>query len=133
MKKSLIFGGVLVLTLSLSSCGIFPSENKATEPSASETISEAKASISAEASEAPQPSTVQSPSATASRTEVVWADYPAGTKDQIDLMSTNSDCLGLQSFFGMIAATEEEVKSRTGHGNEAITKYLNEAIAIAKC
>jgi hypothetical protein len=64
---------------------------------------------------------------------VQWNDYDAGLQLNIDQMTTNQDCQGLQSFFGMIAATEESMKINSGHGNEALEKYLNEAIAISGC
>jgi hypothetical protein len=67
------------------------------------------------------------------RTDVVWADYDPGTQGEIDRMTNAGDCVGINSYFGMATATEEAVKARTGHGNEALTKYLNESLAIAQC
>ena len=98
-----------------------------------ETISEAKASIAAESSAKPSSTETTSPSPSTARTEVMWADYDPGTQGEIDRMTNAGDCVGINSYFGMATATEESVKARTGHGNEALTKYLNESLAIAKC
>lgn len=98
-----------------------------------ETISAAKASIASESSPKPTNTESASPTSPAERTEVIWADYDPGTQGEIDRMTNAGDCLGINSYFGMATATEESVKARTGHGNEALTKYLNESLAIAKC
>lgn len=98
-----------------------------------ETISAAKASIASESSPQPTKTESASPTSPAERTEVIWADYDPGTQGEIDRMTNAGDCLGINSFFGMATATEESVKARTGHGNEALTKYLNESLEIAKC
>jgi predicted small lipoprotein YifL len=130
--KKVIFSTCLIAaTLALAGCGVFPSQKQAADPNPTETISEAKASIAAESSAQPTPSQSASPST--ARTEVIWSDYDPGTQGEIDRMTNAGDCLGINSYFGMTTATEESVKARTGHGNEAITKYLNEALALAKC
>ena len=96
------------------------------------TVAGEKAAITSPTS-VPTSSSSPSPNAPSQRTEVVWSDYDPGVQTDIDLMTSNGDCLGIQSFFGMATATEEAVKSKTGHGNEALTAYLNEALALAKC
>lgn len=133
MKKVFISAGVFALAITLSGCGTFPGTESATTPSPLETISEAKASIAAESSAKPDSSDNASPSPSTARTEVIWADYDPGTQGEIDRMTNAGDCVGINSYFGMATATEESVKARTGHGNEALTKYLNESLAIAKC
>ena len=67
------------------------------------------------------------------RTEVIWADYSPGLQSEIDQMTQSGDCVGIQSFYGMATATQETMKATTGHGNEAFTAYLNEALVLAKC
>ena len=121
------------MAITLSGCGTVPGTESATTPSPLETISEAKASIAAESSSKPDSSDNPSPSPSTARTEVIWADYDPGTQSEIDRMTNAGDCLGINSYFGMATATEESVKARTGHGNEALTKYLNESLALAKC
>ena len=133
MKKVIISTGVLALAITLSGCGIFPGTENASTPNPVETISEAKASIAAEGSAKPSSTVTASPTPSTARTEVIWADYDPGTQGEIDRMTNAGDCLGINSYFGMATATEESVKARTGHGNEALTKYLNESLAIAKC
>lgn len=78
-------------------------------------------------------STPQPSSPTANRTEVKWSDYQAGLQADIDQLSVNQDCQGLQTYYGMISATEESVKAQYGHGNEALQKYLDEAVAQSGC
>ena len=133
MKKVIFSAGVIALAIGLSGCGVFPSTQQSESSSPVETISEAKASIAAESSAKPTSAQTSSPTPTAARTEVIWADYDPGTQGEIDRMTNAGDCLGINSYFGMATATEESVKARTGHGNEALTKYLNESLAIAKC
>ena len=133
MKKVIVPFGVVGLVIVLSGCGLIPGSQESTVPNPSETISEAKASISAESSAKPSTSATASPTPSNSRTEVIWADYDPGTQGEIDRMTNAGDCVGINSYFGMATATEESVKARTGHGNEALTKYLNESLAIAKC
>ncbi len=132
MKKVIISAGILALSLSLSGCGAFPGSQEAETSNPIETISEAKASIAAESSAEPK-SSDSSPSPSTLRTEVPWADYDPGTQAEIDRMTNAGDCLGINSYFGMATATEESVKARTDHGNEALTKYLNESLALAQC
>lgn len=131
MKKAIISLGVLALSLSLTGCGVFPGSMGTESPDPVEKVSEAKASIAAESSTDPLAS--QLPSESTLRTEVIWADYDPGTQGEIDRMTNAGDCLGINSYFGMATATEESVKARTGHGNEALTKYLNESLALAQC
>ena len=133
MKKVIVPFGVVGLVIVLSGCGLIPGSQESTVSNPSETISEAKASISAESSSKPSTSATASPTPSSSRTEVIWADYDPGTQGEIDRMTNVGDCVGINSYFGMATATEESVKARTGHGNEALTKYLNESLAIAKC
>ena len=131
VKKVAISSGILAISLVLTGCGAFPGTETASTPNPAETISEAKASIAAESSAKPTVSSTPTPSS--ARTEVIWADYDPGTQGEIDRMTNAGDCLGINSYFGMATATEESVKARTGHGNEALTKYLNESLALAQC
>ena len=131
MKKVIFSTGLVAVTLALAGCGVFPSQKQAADPNPVETISEAKASIAAESSAQPTPSQTASPST--ARAEVIWADYDPGTQGEIDRMTNAGDCLGINSYFGMTTATEESVKARTGHGNEALIKYLTQALQIAGC
>jgi hypothetical protein len=133
VKKVFVPLGVLTLVVGLSGCGIFPGSSESDASSPKETISEAKASISAESSTRPTTSASSSPIPSTLRTDVVWADYDPGTQGEIDRMTNAGDCVGINSYFGMATATEEAVKARTGHGNEALTKYLNESLVIAQC
>lgn len=119
------------ISIGLAGCGSFPGPDIEQNPI--ETISEAKASIAAESSAKPSQSQTSSPTPSTIRTEVIWADYDPGTQGEIDRMTNAGDCLGINSYFGMATATEESVKARTGHGNEALTKYLNESLALAQC
>jgi hypothetical protein len=131
VKKVAISSGILAISLVLTGCGAFPGAETESAPDPVETISEAKASIAAESSV--EPTSLTTPTPTSARTEVIWADYDPGTQGEIDRMTNAGDCLGINSFFGMATATEEAVKARTGHGNEALTKYLNESLALAQC
>jgi hypothetical protein len=124
---------VFALVIGLSGCGLFPGSQQSGVSSPEETISEAKASISAESTAKPTASTSSSPTPSILRTDVIWADYDPGTQGEIDRMTNAGDCVGINSYFGMATATEESVKARTGHGNEALTKYLNESLSIAQC
>ena len=133
MKKVIISAGVFALAITLSGCGLFPGTETASTPNPVETISEAKASIAAESSAKPSSTDTASPTPSTARTEVIWADYDPGTQGEIDRMTNAGDCVGINSYFGMATATEESVKARTGHANEALTKYLNESLSIAKC
>lgn len=132
MKKVIISAVTLFLSLVLSGCGTFPGSKEAETSNPVETISEAKASIGAESSAEPRLSE-SSPSPSTARTEVLWADYDAGTQAEIDRMTNAGDCLGIKSYFGMAAATEESVKARTGHGNQRLVNYLLESLDVAKC
>ena len=133
MKKVFVFAGIFSLAIGLSGCGVFPSTQQSEASIPTETLSEAKASIAAESSAKPSSSDTTSPSPSTARTEVIWADYDPGTQGEIDRMTNAGDCVGINSYFGMATATEESVKARSGHGNEALTNYLNESLAIAKC
>ena len=133
MKKVTIAAGFFALAIALSGCGVFPGTEFASTSNPAETISEAKASIAVESSAKPSSSGTSSPTPSTARTEVIWADYDPGTQGEIDRLTNSGDCLGINSFFGMTTATEESVKARTGHSNEALTKYLNESLALAKC
>lgn len=95
---------------------------------ATEPVSEAKASIGSEARN-PSPSS----SLIEKRAAVAWADYDAGTQTEIDLLTSSKDCLGIKSFLGMATATESSVRAKTSHGNELLVAYLNEALSIAGC
>ncbi|MDH6410547.1 hypothetical protein M2113_001537 [Aurantimicrobium minutum] len=137
MKKPILSLGLLALLLAISGCGMFPSSktSESPTPSAPETISEAKASIEADSSSTTPSAVNATPSQapTSSRTKVIWEDYDSGLRIEIDRMTSASDCLGINSYFGMATATEESVKARTGHGNDALTSYLNESLALANC
>ena len=133
MKNIVVIAGIIALDIGLSGCGVLPSTQQSEVSTPAKTESEAKSSIATESSKKPSATQTSSPTPPASRTEVVWADYDPGTQSEIDRMTATGDCLGINSFFGMATATEEKVKARTGHGNEALTKYLYEALEIAKC
>ena len=124
--KNILLASCIVISLAACSSGH-------SSVQVEETISEAKASIAAESSAKPSSSGSSSPTPSTARTEVIWADYDPGTQGEIDRMTNAGDCVGITSFFGMATATEESVKARTGHGNEALTKYLNESLALAQC
>lgn len=131
MRKT-VFVAVAIFGLVLSGCAVEESipETTTSVPATSttdESISDAKKEIEAQSSQSPQPTSVSS------RTEVIWADYDPGLQNVIDQQTAAKDCVGIESFFGMTTATEESVKVRTGHGNEALEAYLNESLAIAGC
>ena len=133
MKKVFVSAGILALAIGLSACVMFPGTQQEDRSNPVETLSEAKASIAAESSATPSPSNFTSPSPSTTRTEVIWADYDPGTQGEIDRMTTAGDCVSINSYFGMATATEDSVKLRTGHGNEALVQYLTQASQIAGC
>ena len=133
MKKVMVSFGIVALLIVLSGCGVMPSTQHSETPTPVETISDAKASIASMSSAKPSATGTSSPTPSTARTEVIWADYDPGTQSEIDRMTNAGDCVGITSFFGMATATEDSVKARTGHGNEALTKYLNESLVIANC
>ena len=129
-KNVLIVVGICALVL--SGCAAEESLPELTQtfsatPTPEESISDAKKEIEGQSSQSPKPTPV------ASRTEVIWADYDPGLQAEIDQLTAAKDCVGIESFFGMTTATEESVRARTGHGNEALEAYLNESLAIAGC
>lgn len=63
----------------------------------------------------------------------MWADYDAGIKSDIDRATDARDCQGIESFYGMATATEDSVMARSGHGNQALVTYLDEAVILANC
>jgi hypothetical protein len=129
VKRFLVATGVVACIVVLSACTSLPSAIETPAAIEIDATSEAKASIAEESSAGP----TSSPIPSIIRTEVMWADYDPGTQAEIDQMTNAGDCVGINSYFGMATATEESVKARTGHGNEALTKYLNESLALAQC
>lgn len=121
--------GAISCLLALTGCAEAPVVSATPTIVKAEPTSEAKASIAAEKTNTPS----STPVPINSRTEVIWGDYDPGTQNEIDRMTTAGDCVGINSFFGMATATEDSVKARTGHGNEALVKYLNESLALAQC
>ena len=99
-------------------------------PMVTESVSEAKKSISKDVK--PSETLTPNPSSTY-RTEVMWSDYEPGTQAQIDLFTKSKDCRGLQTYFGMATATEASVKAKSGHGAEALMKYITESLTLAGC
>ena len=124
-------GSALVI-VALSGCGAMPG-------STTQTASDPAKTVQAEQAEIIKPTLIPSPTGSGVvpnptvRTQVQWADYDSGLQDEIDNLTTSNDCQGIQSFFGMVTATEESIKAKTGHGNEALTSYLNEALILAQC
>ncbi|BAU98700.1 lipoprotein [Aurantimicrobium minutum] len=131
MKK--IFSIILALPLlfALSGCGVKPGSS-GVEQNPTKTISAEEAAVT---SPTPIPSSSggTGSSTPETRTEVIWADYSPGLQSEIDQMTQSGDCRGIETFFGMAVATEEKMKATAGHGNEAFTAYLNEALVLAKC
>jgi hypothetical protein len=125
------FGQVLII-VALSGCGIMPgsSTHKASDPA--KTVPAEQAAIT-KPTLTPTPTLTGGAPAPTVRTQVPWADYDSGLQAEIDNLTTSKDCLGIQSYFGMATATEESIKAKTGHGNEALTSYLNEALILAQC
>jgi hypothetical protein len=105
---------------------------------ASETISPAKQRIR---TESPSPSASPTSAETSTprpgqpqvRTNVVWSDYDADLKPDIDRATSAGDCQGIESFYGMATATEDSVMAFSGHGNQALVAYLDEAVKLATC
>lgn len=64
---------------------------------------------------------------------MLWSDYDPGTQAQIDLFTNIKDCRGLQTYVGMVTATEASVKAKSGHGAEAIMKYIMESFNLSGC
>ena len=62
-----------------------------------------------------------------------WSDYDPGTQAEIDLLTKSKDCRGLQTYVGMATATEASVKAKSGHGAEALLKYIAESLSLAGC
>ena len=133
MKKAFVSAGIFALAIGLCGCGFFPTTQQSEASNPTETLSEAKASIAAESSAMPSSSDTNSPSPSTVRTQVIWADYDPGTQGEIDRMTNAGDCVGINSYFGMATATEESIKARTGHGNEALVEYISQAFKIAGC
>jgi hypothetical protein len=136
----LIIAGWAVVLSTMSGCAPFLSSPVTSDSAATpigqrdETLSSAKARI---ASESPtpyfsRPGGTSSPNSV-SRTLVIWKDYDSGLQTSIDEATDSTDCNGITTYFGMAAATEDSVKARTGHSNEALVAYLNEALALAAC
>lgn len=116
------------MSFGLSGCGLVPMPKTSSTPQVIETTSAAKASIAAETA-SPTPTVT----ANSTRTAVVWSDYDPGTQAEIDLFTKAKDCRGLQSYVGMATATEASVKAKTGHGNDALLKYIGESMILAGC
>lgn len=133
MKKIVLASSAIAVLLGLSACAGSPVDLETPSVAQPGETSAAKASIAADSSEKATSTASSTPTPSLIRSEVLWADYDQGTQNEIDRMTNAGDCLGINSYFGMVTATEESVKSRTGHGNEALAKYLNESLAIAKC
>jgi hypothetical protein len=70
---------------------------------------------------------------TLQRTTVPWGDYAAGTQADIDALTAAADCKSLDSQRGSAIANEESVRASSGHGSEALLKYIDEARALAGC
>lgn len=120
---------VVLTALVLGGCGLVPGQSTSpTSPAATETVSDAKASIAAE-TKTPSPSSTP----IGARTVVQWSDYDPGTQAQIDLFTNSKDCRGLQTYVGMATATEVSVKAKSGHGAEALMKYITESLTLAGC
>jgi hypothetical protein len=122
----ILFG---TLSVALSGCGlnVLPASPSPTTV-APEPVSPAKASLAA----TPSSSATPIPKPTA-RSVVVWTDYSSGLQSEIDAYTSTKDCRGIQSFFGMTVATEASMLASKGHGNSAVTAYINEALTIAGC
>ena len=133
MKRFAFISGAIAFSLTLTSCAGTPIVLETSVTSQPDETSAAKASIAANHTGTATPTASPDPSTSATRVEVSWADYDPGTQSEIDRMTNAGDCLGLNSYFGLVTASEESVKARTGHGNEALAKYLNESLAIAHC
>jgi hypothetical protein len=132
VRKLFFSLGSALVIVALSGCGIMPG-------STTQTASDPVKTVPAERAEITKPTLAPSPTGTDGvsiptvRTQVPWADYDSGLQAEIDNLTTSKDCLGIQSYFGMATATEESIKAKTGHGNEALTSYLNEALILAQC
>ena len=63
----------------------------------------------------------------------MWADYEPGTQAEIDLFTKSKDCRGLQTYVGMATATEASGKAKSGHGADALMKYITESLSLAGC
>lgn len=127
VRKSTAVGALVIATLSfLSGC---ESVNVLPTPAAKPSdLSEAKISAGSQTAATPQ-TTFQN----RDRTSVIWANYDPGTQAEVDLFTKNKDCRGLQSYVGMATATEASVKAKTGHGNDALLRYIGESMIIASC
>lgn len=64
---------------------------------------------------------------------VPWEDYDASVKVRIDELIAAGDCAGLQDQFDAAWANSDQTRDRTGHGNEGIMRYINDAMTAAGC
>lgn len=132
MKKNQLFVLVGLLSLALAGC-MTQNPQQINENTTSPTPSNTPSSTFTLEPDNLKPTSTPKPTSSSLRTEVSWGDYQLGLQQNIDQFAAKQDCQGLQSFFGMITATEESMKANKGHGNEALEKYLNEAVALAGC
>lgn len=135
MRFVAILGLSLAIGFSTTSCSNVNTQTvsspKATESSSlekAEDVSEAKSGLK---TTSPAPTSVSTP--LAKRAQVQWMLYPSGSQSEIDRMTEVKDCLGIESFFGMVAATQEKIKSDSGVGSETIIQYLEESLSLAGC
>jgi hypothetical protein len=64
---------------------------------------------------------------------VKWGDYEPGLQAKIDAMAVAKDCAGMQLEFNEIGGTNLAVRTKFGHGNEEILKYIDDKERAIDC
>lgn len=64
---------------------------------------------------------------------VPWEDYAPTVKQDIDAMTADKDCTGLQAEFNTADANNQSTMNRTGHSNADLMAYIDNAMKIAGC
>lgn len=131
MRK--VIGVFLVLTIPIILSACSAPEGDSQKSSSASAVPSSSVETPSPTPPAEPSSAKASPTPSVARTQVIWADYTPGLQAELDAMTTSQDCIGIQSFYGMTAATEESMKASTGHGNEALNAYIDESLKLAQC
>lgn len=118
----------VALTVSLAACA--PEKSTTTASPSVSPSSVEKSPTTPPATPAPISSGTGAPLA---RTTVLWADYRAGFKTDIDSATSFADCKALDSLYGEAKSKESADTQRTGHSSQALLTYIDEGSKLAKC
>lgn len=64
---------------------------------------------------------------------IPWGDYAPGLQSTIDALATAKNCTALQSQFDAADANGDATKTRTGHNNAELMKYIDGKLRAAGC